>query len=176
MRRRGLLSIAAVVLYASAAPAQENVPDEHRADRSEAPPRPGKESAQEPARRLFQAIVHDDPALAEDVFFPRDAFHLVKAMAHPERYYERLHQRFLADIHNLHASLKDLDRAEFVELDLGRRGGWIKPGEEGNRLPYWAARHTSLYYRVGDERRSLEVRVLITWGPRWYVIHLSEFH
>lgn len=131
---------------------------------------------QEPARRLFEAIVRDDPARAEDFFFPRDAFNLVKAMARPDRYYERLHQRYVADIHTLHASVKDLARAEFVSLELGRRGAWVKPREEGNHLPYWAARHASLHYRVGDEPRALEVRVLITWGPRWYVIHLSEFH
>jgi hypothetical protein len=33
-----------------------------------------------------------------------------------------------------------------------------------------------LHYRVNGVQRAIEVRVLITWGARWYVIHLREFH
>jgi hypothetical protein len=100
----------------------------------------------------------------------------VKAMAHPERYYDRLRARFTEDVHALHRATPDLAQATFERLELGRRGGWVAPGEEGNRLPYWAARHAVLRYRVGAARRQIEVRVLITWQDRWYVIHLSEFH
>jgi hypothetical protein len=156
--------------------AQPSVPAENRSDLKTPPARPASEPLQEPGRRLFEAIVTDRPELAAGLFFPRDAFVLVKAMAKPERYYDKLRQRFDTDIHALHRSTRDLTRAEFVRLELTRRGGWVKPGDEGNRLPYWAARHALLHYRVGSEPRSLEVRVLISWGARWYVIHLSEFH
>lgn len=138
--------------------------------------RPAAESAQDGARQLFDAIVHDDPARAKDFFFPREPFTKLKAIAKPERYWDKLHARFEADVHALHARLPELARAEFVRLELGRRGGYVLPGEEGNRLPYWAARHAFLHYRVGEQQRKFEVRVLITWQERWYVIHLSEFH
>jgi hypothetical protein len=137
--------------------------------------RPSADPAQDGARLLWDAIVHDDPARAEAFFFPRAAFSEVKAIAKPERYWDKLHARFHADIHALHARLPALTRAEFVRLELGKRGGYVLPGEEGNRLPYWAARHALLHYRVGTQPRTLEVRVLITWQERWYVIHLSEF-
>lgn len=140
------------------------------------PMRPAEDSAQEVGRRLFQAIVRDDPELAATTFFPRAAFIQVKAMQKPERYYDKLYARFRDDIHRLHRDTPELAQAEFVELALGHRGGWVAPGEEGNRLPYWAARHTTLRYRVGTHQRALEVRVLITWEQRWYVIHLCEFH
>lgn len=152
------------------------IPAHNRADQVASPPRPAQGDADVRARALFEAIVHDEPARAEAFFFPRGAFLLVKAMAHPERYYDRLRRRFEQDIHALHAATKDLDRARFERLDLGRRGGFVRVGEEGNRLPYWAARHARLHYRVGEEPRSIEVRVLITWDDVWYVIHLSEFH
>ena len=97
-------------------------------------------------------------------------------MTDPGRYYDRLLKRFERDIHVLHRETKDLDRAQFDHLELVKRGGWVSVGEEGNRLPYWASRHSFLHYRVGDSARKLELRVLITWGTRWYVIHLSEFH
>ena len=50
------------------------------------------------------------------------------------------------------------------------------PHEEGNRLPYWAARHSTLHFRIGPAAQRLEVRVLISWDAHWYVIHLNEFH
>src|SRR5688572_6037604 len=82
------------------------------------------------ARLLFEAVVRDDPARAEPVFFPRAAFLQVKAMQNPGRYYDRLHARFAADIHALHESLPDLARAEFDHLELVKRGGFVKPKEE----------------------------------------------
>jgi hypothetical protein len=138
--------------------------------------RPPTEPAQPLARTLFEAIVHDDPARAEAFFFPRDAFVLVKAIARPERYYDKLLRRFRADIHTLHEQTPELAQARFERLELTRRGGYVAKGEEGNKLPYWAARHAFLHYRVGAQLRKLEVRVLISWQERWYVIHLREFH
>jgi hypothetical protein len=126
------------------------------------------------AQRLFDAIVRDDPTQANEVFFPRDAFLLIKAIPDPGRYYDKLHARFERDVHALHKTLgKD---ARYQRFELSKRGGHVKPGEEGNRLPYWAARHCFLHYRAQGKAQKLELRVLITWQERWYVIHLSEFH
>ena len=126
-------------------------------------------------RRLWDAIVHDDPARASDVFFPREPFLRVKAMRDPGRYYDRLRARFELDIHTLHAKTPDLEHAEFVRFELARRGGYVFAGEEGNRLPYWASRHSRLVYRAKGALRAMEVRVVIAWENAWYVIHLSEF-
>lgn len=176
MRLPFLMLVVCLLGLARAHAETGDVPESNRADLKQAPERPASEPAQAQARALFEAIVHDDPARAASFFFPREAFVLVKAMAKPERYYDRLRARFEQDIHTLHAQTKDLAEASFERLELTRRGGWVKPGEEGNRLPYWAARHAFLHYRVGKEARKLEVRVLISWDNRWYVIHLSEFH
>jgi hypothetical protein len=126
------------------------------------------------AQRLFEAILHDAPEQASEVFFPRDAFLQVKAIPNPGRYYDKLYARFQQDIHALHRVLaKD---AQFERFELAKPGGYVKPGEEGNHLPYWAARHCFLHYRERGQAKKLEVRVLITWQDRWYLIHLNEFH
>jgi hypothetical protein len=152
------------------------IPAHNRADQRVPPPRPPARDLDDKARQLWDAIVHDDPKRADAVFFPRDAFLLVKDISNPGRYYDQLRKRFDRDIHGLHATTAQLDQAVFERLELVQRGGFMAVHAEGNRLPYWAARHCWLHYRVGREHRRLEVHVLITWDDRWYVIHLSEFH
>jgi hypothetical protein len=139
-------------------------------------PRPAALDAEAQIRKLFVAIVQDKPELAAECFFPRDAFLLVKDMSDPGRYYDRLRRRFDADIHALHASLPGIERARFERFELAQRGGLVSQGEEGNRLPYWAARHSFLYFRLAGQLQRFEVRVLISWQGHWYLIHLNEFH
>lgn len=139
-------------------------------------PRPHDGDVHAKVKRLWDAIVQDDPALASDVFFPRDPFLSIKNIRDPGRYYDRLRKRFDQDIHTLHKETPDLQRAVFVRFQLAHRGGYVAVREEGNRLPYWASRHSRVFYRVDGELRSFEVRVLIAWSGAWYVIHLNEFH
>jgi hypothetical protein len=169
-----LLAVCSLAAQAASAPVP--VPPHNRADLPDPSPRPpADERLQELGRTLFAAITQDTPARADAAFFPRDAFLLVKAIADPGRYWDRLHARFAKDIHALHQKLLDPEHAQYDHLELAARGGWMRVGEEGNRLPYWASRHSSLHYRERSASRRLEVRVLITWDDRWYVIHLSEF-
>lgn len=171
MRRLWVVCSALLSVTAAA----EDVPAHNHADLKEAPPRPAAASAEALAEKLFAAIVADDPEAAAPLFFPRAAFLLVKDIKDPGKYWDQLHARFVADIHALHARLPFPD-ARFVRFELSGRGGFMKVHEEGNRLPYWAARHNTLHFRSGERRQSFEVRVLITWDDRWYVIHLNEFH
>ena len=164
-----------------AAPAKSSattpvIPPQNRADQTQPPPRPAANEVDAKIRKVFNAIVADDPALAADSFFPREAFLLVKDMATAGRYYDQLRRRFDADIHALHKQFPGIEHAEFDRFELAQRGGFVTPHQEGNRLPYWASRHSHIYFRIGKARQTLEVRVLITWGDHWYVIHLSEFH
>ncbi len=171
---RSLLALS-IVLLALTAQAQ-GVPAHNAATLSEPPPRPAVGDADAKARKLFEAIQKNDPALAADFYFPRDAFLLVKAMSDPGRYWDRLRKRFDDDIHALHAAHPELAKATFVRLELVKRGGWVKVGEEGNNLPYWVSRHSWLHYTVDGKPAKIEVRVLITWDDHWYITHLSEFH
>lgn len=156
-------------------PAGIAVPHHNRADLKEPPPRPASSDAAATAKRLFEAIVADSPARAGDVFFPRAAFLLVKDIPDPGKYYDRLERRFAADIHALHVGLADPASARFERFELASRGGFVRVHEEGNRLPYWASRHSFIHYRAAGKPQRMEVRVLITWDDHWYVIHLSEF-
>lgn len=179
MRRRQLLGSAlALLALPRVVRAQEAaVPEHNSASLTAPPPRPPLGAAgEERARRLFGAIVHDDPASADDFFLSREAFRLVKRVPSPDPLWERLHAAYVRDVHALHAATRDLERATFARLRFTGRRGWVGVGEEANRLPYWAQRHSLLEYTVGGETRSIEVRTMITWDDQWYVTHLSEFH
>jgi hypothetical protein len=173
--RRGFLGAAlASPVVASLARAQE-IPEHNRATLTAAPPRPGPGDLATRMPVLFDAIVHDDPARADELFLSREAFRLVKGVTNPDPLWERLHRAYVEDIHELHAA-PDLASATFERFRFTGRRGWVVVGEEANRLPYWAQRHSFLDYRVGSETRSMEVRTMITWDDRWFITHLSEFH
>lgn len=157
------------------AQAAADIPASNRADLKDPPPRPAADEAAQKAQVLFDAIVNDAPERAESVFFPRAAFLRVKDMRDPGRYYDRLKRRFEQDVHTLHAALPDPKNARFERFELAKRGGFVRVHEEANLLPYWASRHSFIHYRVGAKALRLEVRVMITWDDRWYVIHLNEF-
>jgi hypothetical protein len=171
-----LSALACALLTLPAATQPTPIPPHNRADLKEPPARPPAATAEAAARLVFQAILDDKPEAAAPAFFPRPAFLLVKDIPDPGRYYDQLYKRFVADVHALHARLPGLAGARFERFELATRGAFMRVREEGNRLPYWASRHSHLYYRSGDKLESFEVRVLITWDDRWYVIHLSEFH
>lgn len=153
------------------------VPEQNKVGIEE-PPRPSGDQAQMRAQRLLDAIVRDEPLLAANFFFPQEAFRKVKAIPDPDRYWRKLFTRYQKDIHALHGQVakNETDKIEFERLEVVRRGGFVRRGEEGNALPYWAARHNWLHYLRNGKPEKFEVRVLITWGERWYITHLSEFH
>ncbi|MEM1417265.1 MAG: hypothetical protein AAGH15_20375 [Myxococcota bacterium] len=171
-------AVLALVLLPALVSAQRFPPPPATNDpRLEEPPRrPGAEGAQERARQLFEAIKQDDPALGMPFFMPREVFRQIKGVADPDRFYDRMLAMFEADVHALHAELgEDAEAATFVRLELSRRRGWVGVREESNRLPYWAQRHNTLVYRVGEQERTFEVRTLNAWDGEWYLTHLREF-
>ena len=171
----GSVGLAVQLAHAQTAPLDADVPAHNRPKQEKPPPRPAAADAEAKARVLFDAIVRDEPQAAAGVFFPRAAFLLGKDIRDPGRYYDRLQRRFESDVHALHGRLRDPKSAEFVRFELANRGGFVREREEGNRLPYWASRHSWLHFRDAGKAERFEVRVLITWDDRWYVIHLNEF-
>lgn len=176
MKRRDVLAgaLGALVLPRVACAQDAAIPEHNRASLREAPARPPLGTANERAHRLFDAIAHDDPARADDFFLSRDAFRLIKAVPNPDPLWERLHTAYVNDIHALHTAMHE--GATLSRLRFTARRGWVVVGEEANRLPYWAQRHSFLDYAVGREERHIEVRTMITWNDEWFITHLSEFH
>lgn len=176
MKARSLPIVLALFAIAASLHAQDRpsieIPPENDARRAEPPPRPPIGETAASAQRLFEAIQRDDPEHARDFFFPREPFSVLKGIASPDRYWNVLWGHYERDIHELHATLPQIAEGTFDRLQMSRRGGWVAVREEANALPYWACRHSFVYYRAGEREHRFELRTLINWGPRWYVTHL----
>src|SRR5204863_6129440 len=85
-------------------------------------------------KHLFQAIVENQPELADDFFFPKEPFIPLKDVADPARYFDQLMATYHRDIASLHAKRKDWSGAAFVSFDLGTTPGWVAPGKEYNKI------------------------------------------
>jgi hypothetical protein len=129
----------------------------------------------ERARGLFQAIVRDDPALGEPLWFPREPFIPLKDVKGPERYWENLHSTYVLDIHALHRKRKSWDGAEFVGFVTGSTPKWVKPGDEVNKIGYYRSFRGKLRYRIDSQVYSIEVHTIISWQGKWYITHLRKF-
>ena len=53
--------------------------------------------------------------------------------------------------------------------------GWVKPGEEANKIGYFRTFNGKLRYRAGGQPHTIDVRVIISWQNRWYITHLLPF-
>ncbi len=128
------------------------------------------------ARKLFEAIKADNPAMAADFFFPREPFIPLKDVKGAGKYWDQLYRVYESDIHQLHKKRgKELADATFEGFALGSTPTFVKPGEEANKIGYHRTFNGKLRYRVGDQTRTLETKVIISWAGRWYITHLLPF-
>lgn len=128
---------------------------------------------------LVKAIESNDPDVALPAFFPVQAYAQVKAIAKPERDWERrlvaAFKRNIAEYHRqLGSRANDL---RFVRVEVPEsKVQWTKPGREGNRLGYFRVLRSTLVVTTAEDKEvALEVTSMISWRGEWYVVHLKGF-
>src|SRR6185436_10924076 len=92
---------------------------------------------EERAAHLIDALVQNDPALADDFFFPKAPFIPLKDVADPGRYFDQLLATYHRDIRSLRAERKDWAEVSFVSFELGTPPTWVAPGKEWNKIGYF---------------------------------------
>jgi hypothetical protein len=137
-----------------------------------AKPEPNSPMLEVHARALLEAIAKDDPEFGRDFFFPRAPFKPLKDVADADRYWVQLMAAYKRDIHELHRKRRDWTDATFESFALGTEPGWVKPGDEYNKIGYYRTFRARLKYRCGDKSYSLQVQTIISWNKEWYVTHL----
>ena len=127
------------------------------------------------ARHLVEALAQDDPALAADILFPRDAWLAMRDATDPGKEWDReVSQPFQRAVHALarHQQGASLGAAEAVSIELGhvmlqaatRKHGWKKPA--------WSVRGSRLTFVVDGHARTLPIREMTAWRGAWYVTRL----
>jgi len=127
------------------------------------------------AKKLFDAIVHDDPALGESFWFPKEPFIPLKDVKGPDKYWNNLHATYGRDIHALHRKRKSWEGATFVGFKMGSTPKWVPPGDEANKIGYYRSFRGKLTYRIDDKNATLDVHTIISWQGEWFITHLSKF-
>jgi hypothetical protein len=136
------------------------------------PPTSGEELTAR-ARHLLEAVGKDDPDLAADILFPRDGWLATRDAVDPGKEWEkRVAAPFRKSIHAHAKHHGELDRAQFVSLELGHVVVQSTPRRHGWKKPLWTVKGSRLTFVVDGHTRTLSIREMTAWRGAWYVTRL----
>jgi hypothetical protein len=124
------------------------------------------------AQHLLEAIQKDDPDLAVDIMFPRDGWLSVRDAADGGKEWDhRVASPFRRAVHRL-SHHHDLERAEFVSIELGKRMVQATPHRRGWKKPLWLVSGSRITFVVDGHTRSLAIGQMTAWRGAWYVTQM----
>lgn len=125
------------------------------------------------ARHLLEAIGKGDAVLGSDIIFPRDGWVALREEADPGRdWSKRVDVPFQRSVQALARRHRELDRAQFVSIDLGHAVVQATPRHHGWKKPLWTVHGSRLTYSVDGHTRAVEIREMTAWRGAWYVTRL----
>ena len=123
-------------------------------------------------KHLLEAITQDNPQLAADIVFPRDAFVTVRDLTDATKVWEKKTlPTFQRDVHTLNRRLKGKD-AQFVALEIGQAIARIVPKRRDYKKPLWRVKHSKLLFTVDGKQQRIEIGEMVSWRGAWYVTKL----
>ncbi|MBX3205845.1 MAG: hypothetical protein KF764_12300 [Labilithrix sp.] len=124
-------------------------------------------------RHLLEAIAQDNPDLASDALFPRDAYMLVRDSTDPAKAWEKkVSNGFRRSVERTHKRMKGVERARFVSFELGRSIVQITPKKRDFKKPLWRVKHSKLSFSIDGKTRHLDIAEMTAWRGAWYVTRL----
>jgi len=125
------------------------------------------------ARHLLEALGKGDPVLASDIVFPRDGWLALRDEADPGRdWSKRMDGPFEKAVRAVARHHRELDRAQFVSIDLGHAVVQATPRRHGWKKPLWTVHGSRLTYAVDGHTRTVAIREMTAWRGAWYVTRL----
>jgi hypothetical protein len=125
------------------------------------------------ARHLLEAIAKDEMDLATDILFPRDGWLATRDAVDPGKDWDRrVASPFRRAIHALARHHHDLDRAQFVSLELGHSLSQATPQRHGWKKAVWILHGCRISFVVDGRTRTLPIREMTAWRGAWYVTRL----
>jgi len=136
-------------------------------------PRAESEELSARMRHLLEAIAQDNPDLAGDALFPRDAFLAVKDAPDPAKAWEKkLQGPFRRHVERTHKRTKGIEGAKFVSFELGHAVTQITPKKADFKKPLWRVKHSKLTFTIEGKTRHLDIAEMTAWRGAWYVTRL----
>jgi hypothetical protein len=124
-------------------------------------------------RHLLEAIAQDNPDLAKDVLYPRDAWIQVKDAPDPAKTWDtKLASAFKKSVHRTHKRRKHMDRAKFVGFELGKQVNLVSPKKKDLKKPAWRVKRSKVLFTIDDKSASFEIAEMTAYRGAWYVTRL----
>ena len=136
-------------------------------------PKPANEELSARMRHLLEAIAQNNPDLAGDMVFPRDAYISTRDSADPQKAWEkRLSGTFRRAVERTHNRNKGVENAKFVGFELGHAIVQLTPKKHDFKRPLWRVKHSKLSFTVEGKQRHLDIAEMTAWRGAWYVTRL----
>lgn len=124
-------------------------------------------------RHLLEAIAQDNPDLATDILFPRDAWSNAREGQDPTKQWDdKIKPAFVSSVHYWNKHTKDIGRAQFVSFEIGKTVQQITPKKKEWKKPLWEVKHGKLTFSIDGQQKHIEVLEMVSWRGAWYVTHL----
>lgn len=133
-------------------------------------PSGGEEELAGRMKHLVEALAQNNPDLAGDVLFPRDAFVAVKDVADPQKAWEKkVSNAFRRSIERLNKRTKGVDHAKFVSFELGKNVTQLTPKKKDFKKPLWRVKHSKLSFSIDGKIHHLVIAEMTAWRGAWYI-------
>jgi hypothetical protein len=125
------------------------------------------------AKHLLEAIQKDEPDLATDIVFPRDAYLAVKDVPDPGKSWDaKVLAAFKRDVHALHRRTKGVERALFTSFELGQPASEAMPKRHDLKRMLWRSRRSRLGFTIDGKPSHFDLVEMTGWRGAWYVTRL----
>lgn len=124
-------------------------------------------------RHLLEAVAQNNPDLAGDVVFPRDAYAATKDLPDPQKAWDkRVSGAFRRAVERTHKRTHGIESAKFVSFELGRSLSQLTPKKKDFKKPLWRVKHSKLTFSLDGKPRHLDIAEMTAWRGSWYVTRL----
>ena len=125
------------------------------------------------SRHLVEAIAKDDPLLAQDFVFPRDAYAASHDRSDASSVWDKkVLAAFGRDIHTLHKRIKNSSHATFISFELGHEVQQIQPKPKDFNRALWRAKHSKITVSIDGKTDRIDIAEMMGWRGAWYVTRL----
>lgn len=122
---------------------------------------------------LLEAIAHNNPDLAVDALFPRDAYVALRDVPDPQKAWEkRVSNPFRRSIEQMHKRMKGIEHARFVSFEIGRSIVQVSPKKREFKKPLWRVKHSKLTFTLDGKQRQIDIAEMTAWRGAWYITRL----